>query len=66
MSDTQATFTHFQAMATLCDAMAAYLAAVEPAGPLPDDTPIMSTINVHGGPSIIITAGMIRAAGGAV
>lgn len=49
---------------TLCAAMSAYLAAHDPTGALPDDTAVIETIDNTGGPGVVITAGMIRAAVG--
>lgn len=58
------TFAHFLAMATLCNAMLSYLAASDPTGCLPDDTAVIEAIDNTGGTGVVITAGMIRAAGG--
>lgn len=49
---------------TICAAMSAYLASHDPTGALPDDTPVIETIDNTGGPGVVITAGMIRAAVG--
>lgn len=49
---------------TICAAMSAYLAAHDPTGALPDDTAVIETIDNTGGPGVVITAGMIRAAVG--
>lgn len=57
-------FAHFHAMGALCDAMGAYLEARELSGPLPDHAPVLRHAAADGSGEWIITAGMIRAAGG--
>lgn len=49
---------------TICAAMLSYLASHDPTGALPDDTAVIETIDNTGGPGVVITAGMIRAAAG--
>lgn len=59
-------FTRFKAMEALCLAMSAYLASHDPDGRLPDDTAVIEAIDNTGGTGVVVTAGMIRAAGGVV
>lgn len=56
----------FKAMQTLSRAMSAYLTASDPTDCLPDDTAVIEAIDNTGGTGVVITAGMIRAAGGGV
>ena len=57
-------FARFKATQALSRAMAAYLTASDPTGCLPDDTAVIEAIDNTGGTGVVITAGMIRAAGG--
>lgn len=59
-------YARFKAMEALCNAMAAYLEARELSGRLPDHAPVLRQAMVDGSGEWIITAGMIRAAGGGV
>lgn len=62
--DHQSTQDSIRHMAALCRAMSAYLTASDPTGSLPDDTAVIEAIDNTGGTGVVITAGMIRAAGG--
>jgi hypothetical protein len=50
------------ALGALAAAMTTYLASHELSGPLPDDAPVVATIDGMGGRGVIVTAGMIRRA----